>query len=306
MQSEATTVGETGTWAPVRRSHTVPLPGGHTLRFGARTLVMGIVNVTPDSFSDGGRHFTTEAAVAHARLLVDQGADILDLGAESTRPGAEPVPAHEEIDRLRPVLARLAGTTRVPISVDTAKPEVAEMALEAGAAIINDVSMLRHGDDMARLTAARGAALILMHSRGTPATMGTLTDYPRGVTRGVMDELAAALERACDAGMPADALLMDPGIGFAKTAAQSMEILAHLHEFTALDRPLVVGVSRKSFIGHVLERPVDGRLEGSLAAEAAAALGGAHVLRTHDVAACRQVAGLLDALRGAGAPGETA
>jgi dihydropteroate synthase len=276
------------------------------LQFGARTLVMGIVNVTPDSFSDGGRHFAPEAAVAHARLLVDQGADILDLGAESTRPGANPVPVHEEIDRLRPVLARLTSTTRVPISVDTTKPEVAEMALEAGAAMINDVSMLRHGDDMARLTAAHNAALILMHSRGTPATMGTLTDYPAGVTRGVMDELSAVLARACEAGMPAQALLVDPGIGFAKTAAQSLEVLAHLHAFTALDRPLVVGVSRKSFIGHVLERPVDGRLEGSLAAEAAAALGGAHVLRTHDVAACRQVADLLDALRGAGPAGETA
>jgi len=306
LQSQATAVGETGLWAPRRRSHTLPLPGGQTLQLGARTLVMGIVNVTPDSFSDGGRHLAPEAAVAHARMLVDQGADLLDLGAESTRPGADPVPVHEECDRLRPVLARLAGHTRVPLSVDTSKPEVAEMALDAGAAIINDVSMLRHGDDMARLAAARHAALILMHSRGTPATMGTLTDYAGGVTRGVKDELAAVLARAREAGMPVETLLIDPGIGFAKTAAQSMEVLAHLPVLAALDRPLVVGVSRKSFIGHVLGRPVDERLEGSLAAEAAAVLGGAHVLRTHDVAACRRLADLLDALRAATGAGETA
>jgi len=300
LNAQATAVGEAGTWAPRRRLQRVPLPGGHELNIGARTLVMGIVNVTPDSFSDGGRHFAPDAAVAHAINLVEQGADILDLGAESTRPGATPVAAAEEIDRLRPVLAGLAGRTRVPLSVDTIKPEVAEVALTAGAAIINDVSMLRQGDDMARLTAARGAALILMHSRGTPATMGTLTDYPRGVMDGITSELIEVLTRARDAGMPDDALLIDPGIGFAKTAEQSLEVLARLQALSALGRPLVVGVSRKSFIGQTLDKPADQRLEGSLAAEAAATLGGAHVLRTHDVAACRQVVDLLDAVRARG------
>jgi len=300
LSAQATAVGEPGTWAPRRRLQRVPLPGGGELNVGARTLVMGIVNVTPDSFSDGGKHFAPDAAVAHALKLVEQGADILDLGAESTRPGADPVSASEEIDRLRPVLAALAGNTRVPLSVDTIKPEVAEIALAAGAAIINDVSMLRHGDAMARLTAARGAALVLMHSRGTPATMGTLTDYPKGVMDGVASELIEVLTRARDAGMPDDALLIDPGIGFAKTAEQSLEVLARLRALSSLDRPLVVGVSRKSFIGITLDRPADQRLEGSLAAESAAVLGGAHVLRTHDVAACRQVADLLDAVRDQG------
>lgn len=267
---------------------------------------MGIVNITPDSFSDGGRHFTPEAALAHARLLVKLGADILDLGAESTRPDAEPVPAHTEIDRLRPVLALLKDATSVPISVDTTKPEVAEMALTAGASLINDVSMLRGGDEMARVAAAHDAALILMHSRGTPATMGTLTEYPAGVTRGVMEELFTALGRAREAGMPKEALLIDPGIGFAKTTAQSLDLLAHLASFAALAHPLVVGVSRKSFIGQVLDVPVERRREGTLAAEASAVLGGAHLLRTHDVAACRQAVDMLDAVAGAGTSGETA
>ncbi len=300
MTNQATAVGESGTWVRRRRHQRVPLPGGRELAVGPRTLVMGIVNVTPDSFSDGGRHFTPEAAIAHAHRLVDEGADILDLGAESTRPGADPVPVHEEIDRLRPVLARLAGHVTVPLSVDTSKPEVAEAALDAGAALINDVSMLRHGDDLARLTAARGAALIVMHSRGTPATMGTLTDYPGGVPEDVADELVTALTRARDAGMLEESLLVDPGLGFAKTADQSLEVLARLRRLGALGRPLVVGASRKSFIGHVLNRPVEQRLEGSLAAEAAAILGGAHILRTHDVAACRQLADLLDAVRNQG------
>jgi dihydropteroate synthase len=283
-----------------RRQLDLELPGGRRLLLGRRTLVMGILNITPDSFSDGGRFLDPTAAVDHGVHLEALGADIVDVGAESTRPGASPVPAAEELRRLLPVVERLATRLRVPISVDTMKAEVAEAALDAGAAILNDVSLLRDGAGLARVAAERRAPLILMHSRGTARTMAGETTYPGGVVAGVLEEISAAVKLAASHGVPRQGLLMDPGLGFAKTADQSLELLARLPELTRLGLPLVVGASRKSFIGRVLDRPVERRREGTLAAEAAAILGGAHVIRTHEVEGCRQVADLLDAVQAAG------
>ena len=270
------------------------LPRRGSLLLGRRTLLMGIVNVTPDSFSDGGRYDQTDAAITHALRLEAEGADLLDIGGESTRPGADPVPLEEERRRVLPVVAALARRARVPLSIDTSKPELASEALAAGASILND------GAALAAVAAGAGAPLILMHSRGTPATMRNLTAYPRGVVQEIIEELAAALEQARSAGCGEDSLLIDPGIGFAKSPEQSLEILARLGELDVLGRPVVIGVSRKSFIGHVLDRPVDGRLEGTLVAEAVAVLGGARIVRTHDVAAARRAVDLADALRCAG------
>ena len=276
------------------------LPGGVFLHLGPRTLVMGIVNVTPDSFSDGGRYLAPDAAAAHALALAADGADLVDVGGASSRPGAAPVPRAEELRRVVPVIEALAGRLGVPLSVDTTDPEVARAALAAGAAMVNDVSLLRDAA-LAAAAAAAGAPLILMHARGTPATMAAAADYPDGVLAGVTRELRDAMDRAARAGLAADRLLLDPGIGFAKSAGQSLDLLARLPRLAALGRPLVVGVSRKSFLGAVLDRPVDERLPGTLAAETAAVLAGAHVIRTHDVAACRRAVDLADALRRAAA-----
>lgn len=273
------------------------LPAGGCLVLGARTLIMGVINVTPDSFSDGGRFSTTAQAVAHALHLEATGADILDIGGESTRPDADEVTAGEENRRVLPVIEALAERARVPISIDTTKPQVATAALAAGASIVNDVSMLRHGPGLAEVAAAGGAPLILMHSRGTPTTMRVCTDYPDGIVDTVIAELASAIGKATRAGLAADHLMVDPGIGFAKTAEQCLDLLAQLDALAALERPVVVGVSRKSFIGHVLDLPAGERLEGTLAAETAAILRGARILRTHDVAASRRAATLADALR---------
>ncbi len=284
-----------------RREFRLALPGGRELTLGPRTLVMGIVNVTPDSFSDGGLFLDPEAAVAHGLRLAREGADLLDIGGESTRPGAEAVGPDEQWRRIGPVVAGLAAQTNVPLSVDTTFPGVAAAALDAGAALINDVSMLRYSDGLARLAAARGAGLILMHSRGTPADMAEHTAYPAGIMEGVLAELSGAVAAARSAGLQGDPggeqLLVDPGFGFAKTAPQSLELLARLPELAGLELPIVAGVSRKSFIGHVLDLPVEARGQGTVAAETLAALGGAHILRTHDVAACRQAVALADAVR---------
>jgi dihydropteroate synthase len=248
----------------------------------ARALVMGVVNVTPDSFSDGGRFLEPAAAVAHARRLLDEGADLLDLGAESTRPGAAPVPADEQLRRLEPVVAALAGEPRACLSIDTADAEVAARLLDLGAHVVNDVSAL--GDPrMAGVVAARGAGLVLMHMRGTPRTM---QDDPRydDVAREVRDALAARAAAATAAGVAPERLALDPGIGFGKTVAHNLELIERLGELLSLGRPLLVGVSRKRFLGALLDLPVDQRLEGGLAAAAIAVHQGARVVRTHDVA----------------------
>jgi dihydropteroate synthase len=261
---------------------------------------MGVVNATPDSFSDGGRFLDADAAVDHALRLAGEGADLVDLGGESTRPGAPLVPVEEELRRVVPVVERLrARGFPLPISIDTAKGAVARAALAAGADLVNDVTGL--GDpDLARAVAEAGAPVVLMHMRGTPADMQSRAVYG-DVVADVARELEAALARADAAGIPRERVILDPGLGFAKTAEQSVALLARIGELRALGRPLLVGPSRKSFIGKVSGAAVEDRLPGTLAAVAACVLAGVELLRVHDVAPARQAALVAAALRDAGA-----
>jgi dihydropteroate synthase len=269
-----------------------------TLDCSGRTLVMGILNVTPDSFSDGGRHFDPEVAVASGIRMVAHGADILDVGGESTRPGSQPVPVAEEIDRVVPVIKRLAAEVDVPVSIDTRKHDVAEAALDAGAAIVNDVSAGEHDPAMFEVVQASRAGLVLMHMRGEPNTMTELTDYA-DVVGEVKAYLGRRLDAAVDAGIPFEALAVDPGLGFAKTTPQSLLLMKETAAFLDLGRPLLVGPSRKSFIGHVLDADVTERMEGTAGAVAYMAARGAHIVRVHDVKEMVRVIRVVDAIRGA-------
>ncbi|MBS1109005.1 MAG: dihydropteroate synthase [Anaeromyxobacteraceae bacterium] len=261
--------------------------------------------MTPDSFSDGGRFLDPDAAVEHALRLASEGADIIDVGGESTRPGAPEVPEEEELRRVIPVLSMLARSRfPVPISVDTCKAAVARAALDAGAQMVNDVRALADAG-MARVVAESGVPVVLMHMRGTPRDMRERATYG-DVVGEVRAELAAAMARAEAVGIRRERIVLDPGIGFAKTSEQSMEVLARLPEFLSLGRPLLVGPSRKSFIGAITGAPPEERLAGTLAAVTAAVLGGATFLRVHDVAACRQAARVATALRVSGGSGANA
>ena len=263
---------------------------------GRRTLVMGVVNVTPDSFSDGGKFLDPDAAVARATRLVQEGADLVDVGGESTRPGATPVSAEEEWRRVGPVIARLATELALPVSIDTRSAEVAEKALEAGADLVNDVSGLRD-PPMRALLARRGAPVILMHMRGTPETMQVDTTYT-DVRAEVYASLANAAQQAVEDGISAEQLLIDPGLGFGKSGEQNLELLAHLGEFRSLGWPVVVGASRKSFLGALLGgASVSDRVEGGVAAAVVAALHGADIVRTHDVLPTVRALKVADALR---------
>ncbi len=255
-----------------------------------RPLIMGILNVTPDSFSDGGRFTHVESAVAHALQMVEQGANIIDIGAESTRPGAPLVSADEELRRLLPVLEQLAGRVQVPISIDTWKAPVAEAALSAGAEIINDISGLTFDPALAEVVARHRAGLVLMHTRGTPATMQQETGY-QDLLGEIADFLQASLQTALEAGSSPEQLVLDPGIGFGKDTAGNLEILRRLPELAGLGYPLLVGSSRKRFIGTLLKREQpEERLLGTAATVALAVAQGAQVLRVHDVQAMRDVA----------------
>jgi dihydropteroate synthase len=260
------------------------------------TKLMGVVNVTPDSFSDGGLYLDPEAAIAHGRELAEAGAEILDVGGESTRPGAEVVPAEEELRRVVPVILGLRGLD-CDVSVDTSKAPVAAAALDAGAAIVNDVTALRGDPEMAALCAERGAGVVLMHMRGDPRTM---QDDPRydDVVAEVKAFLAERLETAIAAGIAEGRIWLDPGIGFGKTAAHNMELLRRLGELRDLGRPLVVGTSRKSFIGRIDGSAAGERLGGTIASSVLAAAEGADVLRVHDVAEMRQALTVAAAILG--------
>ncbi len=265
------------------------------LDLSRRALVMGIVNVTPDSFSDGGRYAEPAAALAHARRLLAEGADLLDVGGESTRPGSAPVPADEQWRRIGPVVTALAGEDGALVSVDTASAAVAERALAAGARIVNDVTAL--GDPaMPGVVAAAGAGLVLMHMRGTPADMQRDPRYDDAPAE-VAAFLAARLDAAVAAGIPRERIALDPGVGFGKLARHSLELITRLAPLHALGRPVLIGVSRKSFIGQILDLPVDQRLEGSLAAAAIAVFQGARIIRTHDVAPTVRAVRVAQALR---------
>lgn len=257
--------------------------------------VMGVLNVTPDSFSDGGLWLDPEAAIAHGREMAADGAAIIDVGGESTRPGAEEVPADEELRRVIPVITALVEDPGLPISIDTRKPSVAAAAMDAGATIVNDTSGEAFDAEMDELAASTGAAVVLMHSRGTPATMRELTEY-----RDVVDDVGAFLvERARmleKAGVSSEAIVLDPGFGFAKTPAQNLEMLNRFEEFTDAGFPVLAGTSRKSFIGAVLDLGESERVEGTAATVAVAVLKGARIVRVHDVKEIARVVRMTSAI----------
>jgi dihydropteroate synthase len=264
----------------------------------SRPLVMGILNVTPDSFSDGNRYPDVGRAVDRALRMEEEGADIVDIGGESTRPFAAPVPAAEELRRVLPVIERLSGQLRIPISIDTFKAETAAVALAAGAEIVNDIGALGFDERMAATVAGAGAGLVLMHNRGMPDEMQRNTAYGDVVAE-VIDFLRQSLVTAVSAGIPAERIVVDPGIGFGKSVSGNLELLRRLHELAVLDRPVLVGTSRKSFIGSVLGREVGERLFGTAATMALALASGASVFRVHDVREMRDVVDMAAAVLGA-------
>jgi dihydropteroate synthase len=267
------------------------------VEFERRPLVMGIINVTPDSFSDGGKYLTTDAAIAHGVELVRQGADLLDIGGESTRPGAEPVPEEEELGRVVPVVAALANRVAVPLSVDTSKAEVARQCLAAGARIINDVTALTGDPGMAAVVQTFQAGVILMHMQGTPATMQLQPRYDE-VVADISQYFRDRLQTLATVGIASEQIVLDPGIGFGKTGTHNLEILAQLEEFQGLGRPVCLGVSRKGIIRRILgDRAVEHRLPGSLAIACfAMSRNAVHILRVHDVEETRDVIMMFTAL----------
>jgi dihydropteroate synthase len=261
---------------------------------------MGVVNVTPDSFYDGGRHDSADGAIEHGLRLASEGADILDIGGASSRPGAPRVPAADEARRILPVVIRLAREFNGPVSIDTTSALVAEQALDAGAAWINDISAGRADAGMARLAAVRGCTVVLMHSRGTPVTMQSLTTYGDDLAAEVLRELLAPVSAFAAAGVRRENIVLDPGIGFAKTAQQNLSLLAGLGVFVKTGYPVLVGTSRKSFVGHVTGRGADDRLYGTLGSVAAAYSRGARIFRVHDVAATVDFLKVLSAIEKGG------
>jgi dihydropteroate synthase len=267
-----------------------------TLVLGERTLVMGVLNVTPDSFSDGGLYFDVDAAVAHALEMERAGADMIDVGGESTRPGAESTSASEQMRRILPVLENLRGRLEIPISIDASKAEVVEAAADQGAEIVNDVTALRADPRLAEIAAKRKLPLILMHMRGDPRTMQK-TPFARDVMRDVSTGLRHAAGLARRAGVPKTQVVLDPGIGFGKSAAQNYELLEKLPELARLGHALLVGTSRKSFLAKAPGTAPDAdRVWGTAATVAASILGGAHIVRVHDVAEMVEVARVTDAV----------
>ena len=279
-----------------RASYTVKA-ADWTLTMGDRTLVMGILNVTPDSFSDTGKYFGVESSVRRAWEIAEEGADILDIGGESTRPGSGGVGAEEEISRVVPTLEALSKGPKypLPISVDTTKSEVARAALEHGAAIINDISAMSMDPRIGAVAAEHGAALVLMHMRGTPQTMQKLP--PSRDILGEIDGWAKdAIARASACGLSSDRIILDPGVGFGKTAAQNVELIVNIHRLAATGFPVLIGTSRKAFIGAITGKPARDRVFGTCATVAASILCGAHIVRVHDVAAARETADVTDVI----------
>ena len=279
-----------------RALYNVPLPGSQSLRLGERTLVMGIINITPDSFADGGRRFDPARAIADGLQMLADGADILDVGGESTRPGAAPLPEEEELRRVLPVIEGLAASGAV-ISIDTYKAVVAREAVARGAGIVNDISGLQFDPALGSVVASSGAALVLMHNRGRSDEMYRLAVYT-DVVEEIAAELGEAMTRADDAGIHRDAIILDPGYGFSKRAEHTYEALARLEHLTALDRPILSGPSRKSFLKAAIgERLPDDREWGTAAAVAASVLLGAHIVRVHGVREMVDVVRVADRIR---------
>jgi len=283
---------------PPRTSYAIPLPSGATLALGERCLIMGILNVTPDSFAEAAKTVDQAAAIDAALRMEADGADLIDIGGESTRPGATPVSAEQELSRVLPVVRGLAGQLRIPISVDTSKSQVARASVEAGAAIVNDVSGLRYDPELAPAVAPSGAALVLMHSRGGSRDMYAQAVYD-DVVEDVSRELGVSVQMAVAAGIAVERIIVDPGIGFAKRPSHSYGVLARLPELAAaLDRPILVGPSRKSYLREAAgDRPALERDWGTAAAVTAAVLAGAHVVRVHAVTEMVQVVRVAEEIR---------
>jgi dihydropteroate synthase len=270
--------------------------GAYTLALGSRTSVMGILNVTPDSFSDGGRFLDKESAIAHGKALAEAGADIIDIGGESSRPFSDPVTAEEEIKRVVPVIEGLARHLTVPMSIDTTKARVAAQALDAGAVMVNDIGALRLDEAMAKLVADRDVPVVLMHMQGNPENMQANPTY-KDVVGEVKDFLADAIDRAEEAGIDRSKIIVDPGIGFGKTVTHNLRLIKDLSALQPLGVPVLIGPSRKSFITKVLGPGDERREVGTQAAVTAAAMNGVHIVRVHDVKRTRETLKLADAIR---------
>jgi len=265
--------------------------------FSQRTYIMGILNITPDSFSDGGLFFDKEAAVEQALRMQEDGADIIDIGGESTRPGAEKVSVQEEIKRVVPVIKAIARRVNLPISIDTYKSAVAEAALKAGASMVNDISGLRFDPKMAKVAAKHKVPVVIMHIKGTPVNMQKNPSYESLIPE-IADYLYEGIVIAREAGIPDDMIILDPGIGFGKTVAHNLEIIKSLNEFAGFEKPILLGHSRKSFIGKILgDLSVSERLEGTAAAAAIGIFNGANIIRVHDVAEMSRVAKIADRIK---------
>jgi dihydropteroate synthase len=270
-----------------------------TLILGKRTLLMGVLNVTPDSFSDGGLFSDTEKAISHGLRMVEEGADIIDIGGESTRPGSKPLELEEELRRVIPVIEFIAKEVNVPISIDTYKSNVAQRAIEAGAEMINDISGLHFDPSLAQVAVKEDVPLVLMHIRGTPETMQKDVHYDSLFSE-ILQYLKDSIQRAESAGLDPRQIIIDPGIGFGKTVEDNLLIIKNLYEFRILGKPILLGTSRKSFIGKILNAEAGDRLEGTLSSIAIGVLNGAHIIRSHDVLQAKKAIALADAIRLAG------
>ncbi len=268
-----------------------------SLDFSQKTYILGILNITPDSFSEGGLHFDKSKAVDHALRMADEGADIIDIGGESTRPGSDPVTAEEEIVRIIPVIAVLAKKVNIPLSVDTYKAEVARRALDAGASIVNDISGMRFDPEMPEVVSEHKVPIVLMHIKGNPKVMQANPTYEALIPE-IIDYLRVSIRLAVTVGIPEDRIIIDPGIGFGKTFDHNLEIINNLQEFTALEKPVLIGPSRKAFLGKILGgAPASERREATAAAVAISIMKGANMIRVHDVKEMVKVAKVADAIK---------
>jgi len=274
----------------------------YCLELDSRTLVMGVLNITPDSFYDGGRFYRFNDAVAQALMMADEGADIIDVGGESTRPFSKPLPVDEELKRVIPVIETLSAEIDLPISIDTYKSEVAIQALEAGAAMVNDISAMRFDPAIGSIVAAAGVPIVLMHMKGIPRDMQSNPTY-EDLLGEIMEFLQGAADKAVSMGIQRELIIIDPGIGFGKSFDDNLVILRDLGRFSSLGYPILVGTSNKSFIGHVLGSPVESRDTGTLATIAAAVMNGAHIIRAHNVRTAKETVTIIDAIKaGCSAP----
>lgn len=279
-----------------KNKFTIKCSSDHTLFLGEKTLIMGIINVTPDSFSDGGESFNIDTAIKNALRMQESGADILDIGGESSRPGARQISAEEELERILPIIKELKTAVRIPISVDTYKAKVADKAIEAGAVIVNDISAMQMDTDMPKVIAENNVPVVLMHMKGTPQNMQANPEYDC-----VIDEILYSLNEriffALEKGISPDKILIDPGIGFGKTLDHNLEIINSLDSFKSLGYPILIGTSRKSVIGNVLKLPPKERIEGTAATIAISIMNGAHIVRVHDILQMKRVAVMVDAIK---------